>query len=66
LRYDGKLKNNGVAFSLQIHARHKGGTLQATEDGKLIAQGADEVVFLLTADTDYQMNFNPDFGNPQT
>ena len=66
LRYDGKLKNNGMAFSLQIHARHKGGTLQATEDGKLIAQGADEVVFLLTADTDYQMNFNPDFDNPKT
>ena len=27
---------------------------------------ADEVVFLLTADTDYKMNSNPDFNDPQT
>ena len=33
---------------------------------RLIVKGADRVVFLLTADTDYKMNFNPDFKNPKT
>lgn len=63
LCYIGKLKNNQMAFALRIHAQHKGGTMKATADGKLIVQGADEVVFLLTADTDYRINYNPDFND---
>ena len=66
LLYTGKLKDNGMEFALCIHAQHKGGTLEATPDGKLIARNADEVVFLLTADTDYRLNFNPDFSDPRT
>lgn len=66
LLYTGKLKNNGMEFALRIRAQHKGGTLTATPDGKLVVQGADEVVFLLTADTDYRINFDPDFKNPKT
>ena len=61
LLYTGKLKDNQMEFALRIHAQHQGGTLTTTPDGKLIAKGADEVVFLLTADTDYQLNFNPNF-----
>ena len=64
--YTGKLKNNQMEFALCIHAQHKGGTLQATPDGKLIARNADEVIFLLTADTDYKINFDPDFNDPKT
>ena len=29
-------------------------------------EGADEVYFLITADTDYQINFDPDFKDPKT
>lgn len=36
------------------------------ENNRIIVKGADEVVFLLTADTDYKMNFDPDFANPKT
>ena len=66
LLYAGKLKNNGMEFALRIQARHKGGTLEATPEGKLVAKNADEVIFLITADTDYQMNFNPDFNDSKT
>ena len=65
LLYMGKLTNNQMAFALRIHAHHKGGTLEATSDGKLVARNADEVTFLLTADTDYRLNFNPDFTDAQ-
>ena len=66
LLYVGKLKNNGMEFALRIQTQHKGGSVKATADGKLVAQGADEVVFILTADTDYKINFNPDFTDPKT
>ena len=35
-------------------------------DGKLTVKGADEVVFYITADTDYKPNFDPDFKEPKT
>lgn len=60
LVYTGILNNNGMKFAFRIKAIHKGGTLKA-EDDRLIVKDADEVVFLLAADTDYKMNFNPDF-----
>ena len=60
LVYTGILNNNGMKFAFRIKAIHTGGTLKA-EDDRLIVKDADEVVFLLTADTDYKMNFNPDF-----
>lgn len=60
LVYTGILNNNGMKFAFRIKAIHKGGILKA-EDDRLIVKDADEVVFLLTADTDYKMNFNPDF-----
>ena len=66
LLYVGKLKNNGMEFALRIQAQHKGGSVKATADGKLVAKGADEVIFILTADTDYKINFNPDFTDPKT
>ena len=66
LLYTGKLMNNQMEFALRIQARHKGGVLKTTSDGKLVAQGADEVVFLITADTDYKLNFNPDFSDAKT
>lgn len=65
LVYRGVLNNNGMKFAIRIKAIHKGGTMMA-ENNRIIVKGADEVVFLLTADTDYKMNFDPDFTNPKT
>lgn len=65
LIYTGILTNNGMKFAFHIKAIAEGGTVTAQND-RLIVKGADRVVFLLTADTDYKMNFNPDFKNPKT
>lgn len=65
LVYKARLDNNQMEFVIRIHATAKGGTL-SNQNGKLTVNGADEVVFLVTADTDYQMNFNPDFNDPKT
>ena len=66
LLYVGRLKNNNMKFALRIRATHKGGSLRTTEDGRISTHGASEVTFLITADTDYQINFNPDFKDPKT
>ncbi len=47
-----------MKFAFRIKALHKGGILK-TENSRIIVKDADEVVFLLTADTDYKINFNP-------
>ena len=66
LLYVGHLKNNDMKFAIRIRATHKGGQLHTTEDGRIVTHGASEVVFMITADTDYQINFNPDFSDPKT
>lgn len=65
LLYTGVLGNNGMKFAIRIKAVAKGGTVTAQDD-RLTVKDADEVVFLLVADTDYKMNFNPDFKDPET
>ena len=65
LVYRAKLDNNQMEYVVRMRALTQGGTLQNT-GGKLRIEGADEVVFLITADTDYKINFNPDFANPKT
>lgn len=62
LVYRGRLDSNGMAFTLRLRAITKGGTLSNAE-GRLTIAGADEVMFLLTADTDYRLNTNPDFND---
>ena len=65
LCYQGRLKSNQMEFTIRIHALNKGGELYV-EKGKIYVKDADEVIFFLTADTDYVPNFNPDFSNPTT
>ena len=65
LYYAGKLNNNQMKLALRFRAINKGGTVRV-ENGKLVIKDANEVVFLLTADTDYKMNYNPDFNSPET
>lgn len=65
LIYQATLDNNRMAYTIRVKAQTKGGTI-SNNGTQLKITGADEVVFLLTADTDYKMNFNPDFSDPRT
>lgn len=65
LTYTARLDNNGMEYAVRIRATVKGGTLDNV-NGRLTAKGADKVVFYITADTDYKMNFDPDFKDPKT
>ena len=65
LCYEARLKSNQMAYTVRITALPSGGTLQNVGQ-RLLIKGADEVVFLVTADTDYRMNFDPDFTDPTT
>lgn len=60
IAYYGVLDSNGMRFTLRLRALTKGGKV-SNENGQLRVSGADEVVFLLTADTDYKLNLNPRF-----
>jgi alpha-L-fucosidase 2 len=69
LLYTGRLKNNGQQFAVRIRAvAEKGSVKVVDEDGDEASSrayinilGADRVTFLLTADTDYRLNFHPDY-----
>ena len=63
--FTGRLYNNDMEYCVRIRAIAKGGSV-SNADGMLTVKGADEVMFLLTADTDYMMNLDPDFNNPKT
>ncbi len=59
LLFTGSLDNNGMAFALRLRAVVRGGHLSAAGD-TLCVNGAAEVLLLLTADTDYKPNYDPD------
>lgn len=65
LAYTARLDNNGMEYVVRIRAVADGGTV-SNANSKLTVQGANEVVFFVTADTDYKMNFDPDFNDPKT
>ena len=65
LIFKGRLDNNGMQYTVRIKAESKGGK-QYIENDRIYIKGADEVCFYITADTDYKINFNPDFNNPKT
>ena len=65
LVYKARLENNQMEYVIRVKAQLKGGKL-TNENGKLKVEGADEVTFLVTADTDYKINFDPDFNDPKT
>ena len=65
LLWKGKLDNNGMEYTVRIKAVSKGGHYTLEENAIKIV-GADEVCFYITADTDYKINFDPDFNDPKT
>ena len=65
LLWKAKLDNNGMEYTVRIKAVTKGGHFTLQEN-KIQIIGADEVCFYVTADTDYKINFDPDFNDPKT
>ncbi|MDR1861084.1 MAG: glycoside hydrolase N-terminal domain-containing protein [Bacteroidales bacterium] len=63
--YRGRLNSNKMSFVIRIQPVIKGGKT-GFSDKALTVQGADEVMFIVAADTDYKINFAPDFTDPQT
>ncbi len=64
LIYRAILDNNNMKYTIRIESECKGGTSEVM-DGKIHISEADEVVFYITADTDYKINFDPDFNDPK-
>ena len=62
----GRLKDNEMEFALRIRVKAKNGEVKINEKGEISVKGSDEVVFLLAGDTDYFMNFTPDFSDCNT
>ncbi len=65
LLWDARLDNNHMQYAVRVRAVNRGGTV-SNDNGKITVKGADEVVFVITADTDYKQNFAPDFNDPKT
>lgn len=64
--FSGRLKDNDMQFALRLKVEHKGGEVSIDSQGRISAKNCDEVVFLLSGDTDYFMNFFPDFNDCNT
>lgn len=66
LVFRGKLQGNGMAHVVRIRVITHGGKVTTSSETLvpgLDVKDADEVLILLTADTDYVPNFDPDFSN---
>jgi len=60
LFYNGYLNNNHMRFAVRVRAESDGGIVKFEKD-KLVAKNCNSVTFYITADTDYKINFDPDF-----
>lgn len=63
LCYSARLDNNGMQFVVRLRAVAHGGTIKNSDEA-LTVEGADEVIFFLTADTDYAPNYDPQPDDP--
>lgn len=62
LHWTGRLANNGMQHDVRIRAITRGGSV-STDGEHITVSGANEVLLLLTADTDYAPNYDPDFND---
>ena len=60
LLWNARLDNNDMQYCIRIKALTKGGYVN-NKDAKLTVCGADEVVFLISLDTDYKPSYAPSF-----
>lgn len=63
LLWNARLDNNDMQYCIRIKALTKGGYVN-NKDAKLTVCGADEVVFLISLDTDYKPSYAPSFDDP--
>ncbi|MGN0188529.1 MAG: glycoside hydrolase N-terminal domain-containing protein, partial [Candidatus Cryptobacteroides sp.] len=56
--FRGRLRGNGMEFVMRMRVFAEGGEV-SVDDGVLKVEGADSAVLLITADTDYKVNYNP-------
>ena len=64
LVWKARLDNNNMQYTVRIKAVAEGGET-TVENGKICICNANEVCFYVTADTDYKIEFDPDFDDPQ-
>lgn len=53
----GEMTSNGLVHESQVQVLNTGGTRSDTEDGTVVVQDADSVVFVLAAGTDYTQDY---------
>lgn len=63
--YVSSLDNNHMKYVVRVKSVIKGGKSWTDDEGRIHVENADEAVFLISADTDYRMNFDPDFTDPK-
>lgn len=63
LLWNARLDNNDMQYCIRMKALTKGGSVN-NKDAKLKVCGADEVMFLISLDTDYEPSFAPSFDDP--
>ena len=63
LLWNARLDNNDMQYCIRMKALTKGGSV-SNKDAKLTVCGADEVVFLISLDTDYKPSYAPSFDDP--
>lgn len=61
--YEGKLKDNDMKYVLRVRTVVSAGKVDVDSDGHIHVNGADRIMFIIAADTDYKINFNPDFSD---
>lgn len=61
--YTAELDNNRMKYVVRTRATAKGGKVTVDKEGHIRVEAADEVMFVITADTDYRINFDPDFSD---
>lgn len=63
--YVSSLDNNHMKYVVRVKSVIKGGKSWTDDESRIHVENADEAVFLISADTDYRMNFDPDFTDPK-
>ncbi|MDE7142765.1 MAG: glycoside hydrolase family 95 protein, partial [Muribaculaceae bacterium] len=68
LLIEGRIANNGMRWALLVEANAgPDGTVNVDpENNTITIEESDDATFLLSADTDYKINLDPDFSDPQT
>lgn len=66
LLYKSSVANNGMQWAMRVYVRINGPGTMTVNASNITITGANNVDFILAADTDYKMNFDPDFSDPKT